>query len=337
MTRSRLLLPILTLIFAFSACNEISAPIAPRYKAAVKVTSCDMGEEKAALTLQYADSGTVEDFPDYPKQLILTMKDTQADGQLVGTTTYHLAYHFENGTCVRKNFKSILHKGNESLIEDYDRNLSSYFKNGVLVQSRNKLANGKWLTAFSENRYVPLVIPNWATSNGTDIYMTQVSTGSHVTVLNGEAVTQEKCIRIPVWAQEGLWMHWEGSLTLISGHVAFKSPDKNLTADELHYVLRFNAAGEIDPRGILYPVSGNTYIRHQAYMLNQAKSWERDLVRDAQVTAEIIKGVMSTWNSDKYKLVSKVLEIRGAAATTKKDKLAPEFEQPFFMVQPLTR
>lgn len=201
-----------------------------------------------------------------------------ADGQRIGFERHTMNLNLENCTATETvTEKEIL---GERLVNFPGQGRSEFYKDDILIYKDTALRQGMWLREYNETKSIPERIPNWASANGEDLYMTFV------------VVAEDKSARLPVWGLKSVWIKTEDKgYTLMAGRIGFKNPARGLTVEEIYTVIRYDQTKSVNYLGLLFPTSEETFNSYLSYLLSESDGWEKASEEvDAQVTKDYFDG-----------------------------------------------
>lgn len=244
----------------------------------------DGAEEEVVVVQETCDIVTkLPDKEDFVKkvdsQSAVYMKIVHgADGQKIGFERHTMNLNLENCTVTETvTEKEIL---GERLVNFPGQGRSEFYKDDVLIYKDTALIQGMWLREYTETKSIPERIPNWASANGEDLYMTFV------------VVAEDKSARLPVWGLKSVWVKTEDKgYTLMAGKIGFKNPSRGLTGEEIYTVIRYDQSSSVNYLGLLFPTSEETFNSYLSYLLSESDGWEKASEEvDAQVTKDYFDG-----------------------------------------------
>jgi len=283
-------------VITASACSDeqaVSEKKAVPDKPIAKAFVCDSAMALALLTKAYprdkvsmvtTNSGSI----DQPfSRVSVTKALKSADGQITGKELHVFDYRLADTTpnqgrvdaCFFDEVFTAREVGNSRVERDFKYQWIRFYQNGQLIYTDTSLrASNNWLRVYEDIQFVPTEIPNWAVRDGLDLYMTWI------------ARSAATASRVPVWGTEIIWQRDGDDFTLIAGKVFLKNPKEKPTAEEIVTVMRFNAEGVVDSRGILFPVAETTWNEYLSYLRNQKNEWRRDREADELASKTFFDG-----------------------------------------------
>lgn len=320
--------PLLCLLAMVAACNDEPQPPAP--PPAPEVCGYFKAAGIAGKSYPGFDISPVKIAPPDNmdgNKLILAKKIKATDGQVIGYEKHTLQFDNKIVVCKFTELSAEREVRGDRLVNIFSEKRSEFYQKAQLIYTDRALKDGAWIRRYAQFTSVPVEVPNWATKDHSDIYMTWV------------ARSGEQASRVPVWGMDVIWVGPVEDPTILAGKVIYKNPKAAPVTSDLVTVMRFDSEGVVNVRGILFPVSTKTFEAYLANMEGKSPEWQRDSTGDEEaLTAftQMTSAKGSSWRKHATRAVGEVYRLR-ATQVAALPKVAPAFVPAFSAVPPLVR
>lgn len=230
------------------------------------------------------------------ERLVLEKDQIAPDGQKVGheSHTYEITL-----TCKVTEVSAEITTGEDTLKSDYRYGMTTFSRRNKKVYVDTVYGSNAWLRQYTNIEDVDAQIPNWNTKSGKDLPVTFI------------ASDETTAHYVPVWAYAGLWTKDGENYYLVGGKVFLKNPSMNHpTKDDVFTAMRFDDNKVVATRGVLFPVSEESWTSYLLYAGGRAKTWERSAEADQSVLTLVGTDKFSHTRAKKHRIAS-ILARRG--------------------------